>query len=199
LQDFLNAVRERYNQAMALENPAEQSRALARLYTDLGQTAWSLGYGAAAVRRNLNQSAFWGQAPSEAFLNFMASQPLSGSRRAQLGAVGDLSQFGTTARQQVRQTVNETATPHATSGQAFNVDSLADLMSLYAKISANTSVVSAKGYDGVMRMHPDGTRVGLRNSSTTGERFGGHGETIDVIPASGKPYKIHVKPPENGK
>ncbi|MFT3777550.1 MAG: hypothetical protein QM772_04590 [Ottowia sp.] len=73
----------RYNAAMALADPYEQSRALGELFNDVGQSATGLGYTAgrlikpaAAVTTAVGENAFGG--------------PAAGGRRAQLGAVGDL-------------------------------------------------------------------------------------------------------------
>lgn len=86
---------------------------------------------------------------------------------------------------EIRAIVRETGTPYGKSGQAFNVESESELNSLFQKITVGAENASAK-YDGAMKILPDGTRIGLRNSSTFG------GQTIDIFPANGKPYKIHI-------
>ena len=80
----IESVVNRYNAAMALSDPYEQSRALGQLFNDVGQSAAGLGYPSAALVRpaarvatTIGENAFTG--------------PVAGSRRAQLGAVGDVS------------------------------------------------------------------------------------------------------------
>jgi hypothetical protein len=87
---------------------------------------------------------------------------------------------------EVRAVVREAGTPFGKSGQAFNVGSESELNSLFQKITTGAENVSAQGYDGVMKILPDGTRIGFRNASTTG------GQTIDVFPKSGSNYKVHI-------
>ncbi|MEC4720258.1 hypothetical protein RY831_13935 [Noviherbaspirillum sp. CPCC 100848] len=88
---------------------------------------------------------------------------------------------------EVRAVVREASVPFGKSGQAFNIGSETELNALFEKITTEAKHVTAK-YDGTMKVLPDGTRIGLRNVSTTG------GQTIDVFPISGKPYKVHVNP-----
>jgi hypothetical protein len=88
----------------------------------------------------------------------------------------------------VRQKVNETAIPFKKSGNAYNVSSEENLNALYNDITFGASPTEAKGYNGLMKVLPDGTLIGLRNSSATG------GATIDVFPAAGKNYKVHIAP-----
>lgn len=38
-------------------------------------------------------------------------------------------------------------------------------------------------------MKPDGTRIGLRDASTV---LGS--KTVDIFPAAGKSYKVHIQP-----
>ncbi|WP_165774376.1 hemagglutinin repeat-containing protein [Herbaspirillum robiniae] len=88
--------------------------------------------------------------------------------------------------QEVRTLVRGTGTPFENKGNAFNVSSEEELISLFSKIVVGAKDVAARGYDGTMKVLADGTRVGLRNESTTG------GKTIDVFPARGKDYKVHI-------
>ena len=67
------------------------------------------------------------------------------------------------------------------------METLAALLRLWNHISAGASRVAVE-YDGIMKQLPDGTFIGLRNGSKTG------GKTIDVRPAVGKNYWIHIKP-----
>lgn len=90
---------------------------------------------------------------------------------------------GADARSEVRRT----AEPYGNSGQAFNVKSEAELKSLFSRLTQNSEQINASGYNGTMRILPDGTRVGLRGGSQTG------GQTIDVFPRGGKPFKVHIK------
>jgi filamentous hemagglutinin len=85
----------------------------------------------------------------------------------------------------VRIAVRESSTPYGKSGQAFNVASEADLNSLFSRITFGARNVSAN-YDGEMKILSDGTRIGLRNSSSTG------GQVIDIFPVNGKSYKVHI-------
>ncbi|NTJ02367.1 hypothetical protein G6L07_18755, partial [Agrobacterium rhizogenes] len=92
-----------------------------------------------------------------------------------------------TQSSEVRSIVRESATQVEKNG--FNVNSEAELETLFDKISAAGEEIPAQGYDGVMKKLADGTRVGLRNESQTG------GKTIDVFPkGSGSTYKIHIGP-----
>ncbi len=88
----------------------------------------------------------------------------------------------------VRTMVRENTTPFGTSGKAYNIKSEAELTSLFSRLTVGARDVGAKNYDGTMKILPDGTRVGLRETSETG------GKTIDVFPGKGTPYKIHVEP-----
>ena len=74
----------RYNAAMSLSDPSEQSRALGHLFNDVGQAAAGLGVTTAGLVKpattvvtTIGENAFTG--------------PAAGGRRAQIGAVGDLS------------------------------------------------------------------------------------------------------------
>ena len=74
----------RYNAAMSLSDPYEQSRALGHLFNDVGQAAAGLGVTTAGLVKpattvvtTIGENAFTGS--------------VAGSRRAQLGAVGDVS------------------------------------------------------------------------------------------------------------
>ncbi|AVO33797.1 hypothetical protein [Ottowia oryzae] len=74
----------RYNAAMSLSDPYEQSRALGHLFNDVGQAAVGLGVTAGSLVKpattvvtTIGENAFTGS--------------VAGSRRAQLGAVGDRS------------------------------------------------------------------------------------------------------------
>ena len=181
----IESVVNRYNAAMALSDPYEQSRALGQFFNDVGQSAAGLGYPSAALVRpaarvatTIGENAFTG--------------PVAGSRRAQLGAVGELGNnpippIALTSTE-VRELVNRSATKHGDSGQAYNVGSQAELHALYAQLTVGSNPVPASGYAGTMRILPDGTRIGLRLESTTG------GHTIDVHKPSGKPYRIHINP-----
>ncbi|MFS8057226.1 hypothetical protein QD357_31175, partial [Rhizobium sp. BR 317] len=92
-----------------------------------------------------------------------------------------------TQSSEVRSIVRESATQVEKNG--FNVNSEAELESLFDKISAAGEETSAQGYDGIMKKLADGTRIGLRNESQTG------GKTIDVFPkGGGSGYKIHIGP-----
>lgn len=88
----------------------------------------------------------------------------------------------------VRNIVWENTTPFGTSGKAYNIKSETELTSLFGKLTIGAKDVGAKNYDGTMKMLPDGTRIGLRETSETG------GKTIDIFPGKGTPYKIHVEP-----
>ncbi|WP_246720259.1 hemagglutinin repeat-containing protein [Rhizobium leguminosarum] len=88
----------------------------------------------------------------------------------------------------VRNIVRENTTPFGTSGKAYNIKSETELTSLFGKLTIGAKDVGAKNYDGTMKMLPDGTRIGLRETSETG------GKTIDIFPGKGTPYKIHVEP-----
>lgn len=113
---------------------------------------------------------------------------IAAQRAAIVAKGGEVTKASTTVTSaEIRAIVRETGAPFGKSGQAYNLGSESELNSLFQKITAGAESVSAK-YDGTMRVLPDGTRIGLRNASTTG------GKTIDVFPASGKPYKIHIDP-----
>ncbi|RXZ36330.1 filamentous hemagglutinin N-terminal domain-containing protein [Oxalobacteraceae bacterium CAVE-383] len=88
---------------------------------------------------------------------------------------------------EIRAIVRESGTSYGKSGQAFNVKSEKELNSLFNKITAGSENVSVK-YDGTMRVLPDGTKIGLRNTSNTG------GQTIDIFPKHGKSYRVHIEP-----
>ncbi|UTS87459.1 hemagglutinin repeat-containing protein [Rhizobium anhuiense] len=88
----------------------------------------------------------------------------------------------------VRNIVRENTTPFGTSGKAYNIKSETELTSLFSRLTVGAKDVGAKNYDGTMKMLPDGTRIGLRETSETG------GKTIDIFPGKGTPYKIHVEP-----
>jgi hypothetical protein len=87
----------------------------------------------------------------------------------------------------VRAIVRQNATQVAKNG--FNVNSEAELESLYSEVTSGGTVTPAQSYNGIMRTLADGTKIGLRNSSTTG------GKTIDVFPRGGTAgYKVHIAP-----
>ncbi|TXK33696.1 hypothetical protein FVQ98_02170 [Ottowia sp. GY511] len=69
---------------MALTDPYKQSRALGELFNEVGQSAVGLGYSAASLVK-----------PAAGAVRFVGENaftgPVQGGRRAQLGAVGDLS------------------------------------------------------------------------------------------------------------
>lgn len=67
----------------------------------------------------------------------------------------------------------------------YVVDSPEEMQNLYAELSRGGVADTPPGYDGEMVRLPDGTRVGLRNTSQTG------GPTIDI---NGNEYRIHLKP-----
>lgn len=54
------------------------------------------------------------------------------------------------------------------------------------EITVNAQPTNVSNYDGVMKVLSDGTKVGLRNDSTAGDR------TIDIFPINGKYYKVHI-------
>jgi filamentous hemagglutinin len=91
----------------------------------------------------------------------------------------------------IRSIVRQKATPYGTGGQAFNVESEAELQELYDEItaSADRTVPGGPRYPDGFKIQSDGTRIGLRSESQTG------GKTIDVFPKGSKNgYKIHIKP-----
>jgi hypothetical protein len=87
----------------------------------------------------------------------------------------------------VRSVVKGAATAFGKGGQAYNVKSASKLTEIFQRITVGAENTAAK-YDGAMKILPDGTRIGLRNTSKTG------GQTIDIFPAAGKPYKVHIEP-----
>jgi hypothetical protein len=67
------------------------------------------------------------------------------------------------------------------------VGSEAELKSWFAKLCQGGKAVN-NSYPGEFVELPDGTTVGLRNVSDSG------GPTIDVVPADGAPFKVHINP-----
>jgi hypothetical protein len=74
-----------------------------------------------------------------------------------------------------------------TGRNVFTVSSTSDLDELFAQISQGGSPVDST-YPGEVVKLPDGTRVGLRPSSTSG------GPTIDVNIPEGATLKVDVTP-----
>lgn len=68
------------------------------------------------------------------------------------------------------------------------VDSEEELRDIFRQMSAGGKDVAAQGYKGRMVELPDGTRVGLRETSKSG------GATIDIF-GGGKSAKIHIENP----
>ncbi len=68
------------------------------------------------------------------------------------------------------------------------VETEAELRDIFKQMSQGGTDVAAKNYDGRMVQFPDGTRVGLRESSKSG------GATIDIF-GGGKAAKIHFDQP----
>lgn len=67
----------------------------------------------------------------------------------------------------------------------YTVDSPAEMQQIYDELSAGGTPATPEGYDGEMVKLPNGTRVGLRNTSSTG------GPTIDINTGSAR-YRIHL-------
>jgi RHS repeat-associated protein len=67
----------------------------------------------------------------------------------------------------------------------YVVDSPEELQQTYDEMSAGGTPATPEGYDGEMVKLPNGTRVGLRNTSGTG------GPTIDINTGSAR-YRIHI-------
>ncbi|MBB3457259.1 hypothetical protein FHT86_005577 [Rhizobium sp. BK313] len=91
----------------------------------------------------------------------------------------------------IRAIVRQKTTPYGTGGQAFNVETEAELQELYDEITAGAdqTVPGGPKYPEGFKIQSDGTRIGLRTQSETG------GNTIDVFPKGSKNgYKIHIKP-----
>jgi RHS repeat-associated protein len=68
------------------------------------------------------------------------------------------------------------------------VGSEAELKRLFGRLSAGGKSATPAGYRGRMVELPDGTRVGLRDFSTSG------GPAIDIHPPSSSPLKVHIDP-----
>ena len=67
------------------------------------------------------------------------------------------------------------------------VGSEAELDALYGRLSAGGKTATPPTYKGQMVELPDGTRVGLRNFSTSG------GKTIDIHLPDGTQLKVHIE------
>ncbi len=104
------------------------------------------------------------------------------------GNGSDGASTGKTEAANIRTTISEQATPFGKSGRAFNVKSESELKTLFDQITTGAADAPTPSYEGKMKVLPDGTKIGLRDSSATG------GQTIDVFPLSGKYYKVHIEP-----
>ncbi|MFT4193185.1 hypothetical protein, partial [Ottowia sp.] len=85
----IEAVVNRYNAAMALSDPYEQSRALSHLFNDVGQAALGAGYTTGSLVRP-------GAALARAVGENALTGPAAGGRAAQRGAVGNLNETSNT-------------------------------------------------------------------------------------------------------
>ncbi len=68
----------------------------------------------------------------------------------------------------------------------YEVDNEEELQALYNELSRGGKPATPTGYDGEMVKLSDGTRVGLRNTSSSG------GQTIDINRPGQAPVKIHL-------
>lgn len=68
----------------------------------------------------------------------------------------------------------------------YVVGSSEELQNVYEELGAGGEVVTPSGYDGEMVELPDGTRIGLRNTSSSG------GPTIDINQPGRAPIKVHL-------
>jgi len=68
----------------------------------------------------------------------------------------------------------------------YEVDNEEELQALYNELSRGGKPATPTGYDGEMVKLSDGTRVGLRNTSSSG------GQTIDINRPGQSPVKIHL-------
>ncbi len=62
------------------------------------------------------------------------------------------------------------------------------LEAVFSHLSIGGRDITPISYNGKMVLMPDGTKVGLRLSSSSG------GETIDIFPPNGRPKKVHILP-----
>jgi RHS repeat-associated protein len=104
------------------------------------------------------------------------------------GAIAGTALLGGGEGEDEAGTAIEDALAGLTSGNSpgvYTVDSPEELQQIYDELSVGGKPATPEGYDGEMVKLPNGTRVGLRNTSSTG------GPTIDINTGSAR-YRIHL-------